>query len=298
VSSSLPRCCLACVRRTQRLQLQPAQLHAVAVRVLMLPPPGVFACHLSSHSDKTIALSELLPVETSAGERIAFVSSATNSLEVKKALTYFEECHKLFQFKDARVVERNKSFVLEAPSTKGLIKIVLLHKIAQATPRTMPDVVFFSPLDASSVTHEGTLRLTEAFIEEPPHGCPPKEIVKTALKNPALAYLDGVHFDEIVQFVNRKWSPLLYYDVDSPPEKLGLVVDPGVVRVVKLKFGDESVPIILRQDPEEPLSSAMEKSCDWRAWPAVNALDDSGEIKEDEGVISVPGESMQVSLQA
>jgi hypothetical protein len=208
-----------------------------------------------------------------------------------KALKFFEECHQLFQFEDVRVVKRGTSFVLEAPSTKGLIKIVLLHKIAQATPRTMPDVVFFSPLDASSVTREGTLRLTEAFIEEPAHGCPPKEIVKTALKNPALAYLDGVHFQEIVQFVNRKWSPLLYYDVDSPPEKLGLVVDPVVVRVAKLKFGDESVPIVLRQDPEEPLPRAVRKSCDWHAWPAVSALADNRDLEiSDGGAIVVPGE--------
>jgi hypothetical protein len=98
----------------------------------------------------------------------------------------------------------------------------------------------------------------------------------------------------MVQFVNRKWLPFPFYNRRAAPEKLGLVADPSVVRVVKLKFGDESVPIILRQDYEEPLPSAKEKSCVWRAWPAVNALDDSGEIKEDEGVISVPGESMQV----
>jgi hypothetical protein len=96
-----------------------------------------------------------MPVETSAGETIAFVSSATNSLEMKTALKYFEECRKLFQFEDVGVLKKGKEFVLEAPSTADLFQIMLLHKIVQATPGTMPDVVFFSPLDASSVTHEG-----------------------------------------------------------------------------------------------------------------------------------------------
>jgi hypothetical protein len=227
-----------------------------------------------------------MELKTSRGDKFGSVSASSSTDELEKALKFFDKCHQLFQFKDVRVVKRGTSFVLEAPSTKGLIKIVLLHKFGEDDPS-----VFFSPLETSSVTQEGNLRLTEAYISEPAHGSPREAILQTALKNPAFAYLDGVYFEEMVQFVNGEWLPLLRYNKHSRPDMLGLVVDPGVVRVVKLKFGDSFVPIVLRQDPEEPLSSAVRKSCDWHAWPAVSFLADNRDPEIDAGgAIVVPGE--------
>jgi hypothetical protein len=228
-----------------------------------------------------------------SGERVDVdvVTVGTKPADILYLLKFYASASEIFKFPKHTVVTESNAMVVKVPSEAGFIPVTLLHCLGQEEEvfaDTQQKELDCEELTGASVTPTGQPRFTSALVEPPSTEDDASGLLERILSHPALSFLTGVECI-LVEKREDAWVRLTAFNPKEPPKQLGIVVRRQNVRVVDLMFGGHAIPSVLRQDPGVSLLDAVKRSCDWRAWLAVNALPGNVALVEAGGFIHLPG---------
>jgi hypothetical protein len=243
-------------------------------RVLLVPCRSQAVATAQQRSHATT-----LPVVSSTLGELGVCPSDLSSQSTLQRLKLMETTLELFKYPRVSVKKMPEMILVDVPLLKKPIPVSVLRAI---------DTDLFQLTSCSSVTAEGKLLFTEAFADGPPPArLPVSDAINELLKHQSLSYLKGLEL-QLAGMMKGKWTVITDKIPDEEITELGLVVPENSVRVVKLKFGESRVQMVLRSRPGKSLLENLKADCDWHAWPAVSACTEDLKFGED-NVIEMKG---------
>jgi hypothetical protein len=202
-----------------------------------------------------------LPVVTNTGNELGSCYAHISPESVVERLEFMVTARDLFKSPQLSAKKTAERFVVETPA------------LQKPTPVSVMECVYGNLeklTDCFSVTTKGQPRCVSVMAEAPDANRRSASVIADLLNHQSLSYLKGLKL-QLAGRIGGKWEVIDDKIPEADITELGLVVPEDSVRVVELKFGESTIPMVLRRRAGKTLLEDVKQDCDWHAWPAVSA---------------------------